>query len=314
MKFNTRTWSRLTAAAVAALILGSTGAMPVLAQDTPLPDEQQNLAFVPNYGVPSLDSAMVPLEQGTNQIMLNVLQSLVYLDENSIPQPLLATSWEWVTPTQLQFKLREGVTFSDGKPFTAADVVGSFDRYIEKKATLAAALSIIESYQADDDYTFTVNTTAPTGTIVGVLSLIKIGQGEFSKDDTWWAKPIGTGPFVIADYVPNSSVTLTRNETYWGEEAKLKTLTFNLITDTNAKITALANGQVQALGNVVYDQLENVKSMSDVSLIQADGLVYAFLWFNNEAEPLNDPKVRRTALRSAKQEVDSDARQTSIIP
>lgn len=236
---------------------------------------------------------MVPLEQGTNQIMLNVLQSLVYLDQNSVPQPLLATSWEWITPTQLQFKLREGVTFSDGKPFTAADVVGSFDRYIEKKATLSAALSIIKSYTADDDYTFTINTTAPTGTIVGVLSLVKIGQGEFAADDAWWAKPIGTGPFVIADYVPNSSVTLTRNEDYWGEKAKLKTLTFNLITDTNAKITALANGQVQALGNVVYDQLENVKSMDNVTLTQADGLVYAFLWFNNENEPLNDPKVRR---------------------
>jgi peptide/nickel transport system substrate-binding protein len=287
-------WGRRTvAAAIVALSLNGVGTSSVFAAGNPLPDEQQTLMFVPNYGVPSLDSAMVPLEQGTNQIMLNVLQSLVALDANSIPQPLLATSWEWISPTQLRFKLREGVTFSDGKPFTAADVAGSFDRYIEKKATLAAALSIIESYTADDDHTFTITTKAPTGTLVGVLSLVKIGQGEHAKDDAWWSKPIGTGPFVISGYVPNSEVTLTRNDNYWGEKAKLKTLKFGLITDTNAKITALANGQAQALGNVVFDQIETVKSMDNVTLTQADGLVYSFLWFNNEKAPLNNPKVRR---------------------
>lgn len=259
----------------------------------PLADDLQNITFVPNFGVPSLDSSMVPLEMGTNQIMSNVLQALVTLDGKSIPQPQLATSWAWTTPTSLQFKLREGVTFSDGQVFTSADVVASLDRYIAKKATLSAPFSIITSYTADDPTTVTINTSAPTGTLLGVLSLVKIGQGVHATDDGWWSRPTGTGPFVITDYVANDHVTLSRNDTYWGEKAKLKTLTFSLITDTNAKITALANGQAHVLGDVVYDQFPAVEGMDNVTLTQADGLTYYFLWFNNSKSPLSDPKVRR---------------------
>ncbi|MBZ6078205.1 ABC transporter substrate-binding protein [Microvirga puerhi] len=287
-------WEGL-AAAVAVAVIALTGLSGAEAASPAerLPDNQQNLTFVPNFGVPSLDSAMVPLEMGTNQIMSNVLQALVTLDKKSIPQPQLATSWKWTTPTSLQFKLREGVTFSDGQPFTSADVVGSFDRFIAKKATLSAALSIITSYTADDPTTFTINTSAPTGTLLGVLSLVKIGQGTHSTDDVWWGKPIGTGPFVITSYVANDHVKLTRNDTYWGEKAKLKTLTFSLITDTNAKITALANGQAHVLGDVIYDQFPTVKAMENVTLTPADALTYYFLWFNNAKSPLTDPKVRR---------------------
>lgn len=287
-------WGRLVAAAaVTAMTFTGTVAGGAFAAGERLADDQQNLTFVSNFGVPSLDSSMVPLEMGTNQIMSNVLQALVTLDKNSIPQPQLATSWKWTSPTSLQFKLREGVTFSDGKPFTSADVVGSFERYIAKKATLAAALSIITSLRADDPATVTIETSAPTGTLVGVLSLIKIGQGAQSTNDAWWSKPIGTGPFVIADYVPNDHVKLVRNDTYWGEKAKLRSLTFSLITDTNAKVTALANGQAHVLGDVIYDQFPTIQDMKNVTLTQADGLTYYFLWFNNAKAPFDNPKVRR---------------------
>lgn len=287
-------WGRLAAVvAVGGICLAGFSSAGAASPGNPLPDEQQNLTFVPNFGVPSLDSSMVPLEMGTNQITSNVIQALVTLDQNSVAQPQLATSWKWTTPTSLQFKLRDGVTFSDGQPFTSADVVGSFDRYIAKKATLAAALSIITSYTADGATTFTINTSAPTGTLVGVLSLIKIGQGAHATDDAWWSKPVGTGPFVISDYVPNDHVTLTRNDTYWGEKAKLKTLNFSLITDTNAKITALANGQAHVLGDVIYDQFPAVQGMDNVTLTLADGLTYYFLWFNNGETPFTNPKVRR---------------------
>ena len=282
------------AAVVAALALAgcSSGGTPS-STGAALPYAKQNLTFVPNYAVPSTDVTKNPLEIGTNQVMSNVMQALVKLSSKSVPEPQLATSWKWTDPTTLVFKLRKNVKFSDGTPFTATNVKNSFDRYIAEKQALAAALSVIVSYDADDSAgTFTIHTKAATGTLVGILALVYIGEGA-ATDDAAWSKPIGTGPFVLSENVPNDHVTLTRNDSYWGTKAKLKTLTFKLITDTNAKITALSNGQVQVLNDVTNDQIPTVKGMSDVRFTQNSGLNYYFLWFENQHSPLDNVKVRK---------------------
>lgn len=256
-------------------------------------DEDQNLTFVPGFAVPALDPTKAPLEMGANQVLSNVLQTLVKLDEKSQPQPQLASSWEWTDDTTLVLKMRENVLFSDGKAFGASDVKGSLDRYIAQNGTLAVPLSVIESIEVPDEATVVIKTKQADGTLLGVLSMLFIGQGDYATDDTWWSKPIGTGAFVIDQFVANDSVVLTRNENYWGEKAKLKTLTFKLITDTNGKVTALSNGQVQVVNNVAFDQVETVKNMDGITFEQFDGFTYAFLWFNNEREPLTDVRVRK---------------------
>jgi len=284
------------AVAVAALALtgcSSGGGGTGQASATPLPDAEQNLTFIPNYAVPNVDVTKAPLEIGTNQVMSNVMQALVKLDDNSIPQPQLATSWSWTDSTTLVFKLRTGVTFSDGQPFTADDFVGSLQRYIAEKQALAAVLAPIVSYEATDDETVTIKTSYPDGPLVGVLSLVYVGEGSHASDDAWWSKPVGTGPFVLTDYVANDHVTLTRNDTYWGDKAKLKTLTFKLTTDVNAKVTALSNGSAQVVNDVTNDQIPTVQGISNVTLTQADSLNYYFLWFENSHSPLDDVRVRK---------------------
>lgn len=257
-----------------------------------LPDDQQNLTYAINYGCTSLD----PTENFDNcrmQVDSNVLQTLVALDDDSQPTPLLASSWEWTDETTLVFELRDDVTFSDGTPFTAQDVVATFDRYIEMQSVLATQLAVIDSYTADSDTTLTIRTKAPTGTLLGVLSMIFIGKADSAADDAYWAQPIGTGPFVVSEFVANDRVTLTRNDDYWGEPAKLKTLTFKQITDTNGKITALSNGSVHAVQGVPSDQIATVEGMSGVKLEQIPSFMYTFLWLQNSREPFTDPKVRQ---------------------
>ncbi|MGP6169895.1 ABC transporter substrate-binding protein [Microbacterium sp. A204] len=294
---------RLTTAAAGAVVAllaltacaggGSGEATPDGVDRVALADEQQNLTFIPNFAVPSLDPTKAPLEMGTRQVMTNVMQALVTLDENSEPQSQIAESWEWTSPTTLSFTLRDDVTFSDGTPLTADDVKASVDRYIAQNAQLAAALSIISETTVESPTTFTITTSAPTGTLVGVLSLVYIGQAAHQNDDDWWSKPIGSGAFVIDEVVPNDHITLIRNENYSGEPAKLKTLTFKLVTDVNAKVTALSNGSAQVINDVTYDQIQTVMDMPNVVFTDVDSLTYAFLWFENEHEPLDDPRVRR---------------------
>ena len=112
-------------------------------------------------------------------------------------------------------------------------------------------------------------------------------------DTDYWSKPIGTGPFVISEYVANDHFSFTRNDTYWGEKAKLKTLTMKQVTDVNGKITALANCQAQVVGDVPFDQIAQVKAMNDVVVTQESSLNYYFLWFDNKNEYLKDQRVRQ---------------------
>lgn len=264
-----------------------------------LPDDQQNLTFVPAYGWASSDISKSPLEIGINMAISQVLQPLVKFDKEMKLQPNLAKSWKWTSPTVLEFTLRTDVKFSDGTPFTSADVKGSVERYISAKAALAAVLAPITKVEAPDPATVRITTSAPTGTLVGVFSMVYIGKGEFSHskmtpaDDEYWAKPIGTGPFVLSEYVPNDHFSFTRNDSYWGEKAKLKTLTMKQITDVNAKITALSNNQVQVLNNLTYDQFETVKALPNVTLEQFDSLSYYFVWFLNDRAPLDKVEVRK---------------------
>ncbi len=290
-------------ATIAALALGgcsSGGGATGGATAEPLPDDQQKLVYIPSYGWAGSDISQSPLEIGISMAISQTLEALITLDKESKPQPKLADSWAWTDPTTLVFKLHPGVKFSDGQPLTAADVKGSIERYIGWGAALKTVLAPITSVTATDDLTVTIKTSAPTGTLLGVLSLVRIGQGKFSHSDTtiaadtaYWSKPIGTGPFMISDYVANDHFTFTRNDSYWGTKAKLKTLTMKQVTDVNGKITALANGEAQVVGDVPYDQIAQVKGMSNVQFTQQDSLNYYFLWFDNKNQYLKDQRVRQ---------------------
>lgn len=288
-------------AATAALLLTgcSAGAGDAGGSSEPLPDAEQNLTFIPSYGWSGTDISQYPLEIGVQMAISQTMESLISLDKEGKPQPKLAESWEWVDDTTLTFSLRKDVTFSDGTPFTSADVKGTLERYIAHEGPLKTVLAPIVEITADDDHTVTITTSSPTGTLLGVLSLIYIGQAQYSHpdvtieaDNEYWAMPVGTGPFVIKDYVANDHFSFERNEDYWGEKAKLKTLTMKQVTDVNGKITALANGEAHVVGDVPYDQVAQVTAMPDVTFEQQNSLNYYFLWFDNKNEYLQDQRVR----------------------
>jgi peptide/nickel transport system substrate-binding protein len=282
-------------AAVAALTLSgcvSGGGTPN-ASGSALPDSSQNLTYIPSAFPLNLDIPSNPAEIGVNGVVSQVLQPLVKFDGKKATADL-ATSWTWTNPTTLTLTLRKGVTFSDGKPFTAADVKATFDVYIAAKSpAFAAQFAPIVSTAATDDHTFTITTSHPVGTLVNFLSFVYIGEAGKVTQADYWNKPVGTGPFTVTDYVPNDHVALARNESYWGTKAKLKTLTFKAVSDVSSKVTALSNNEAQIVGDLPYDQIESVKAMDGVKLQTADSYSYFFVWFENAKSPLNNVKVRK---------------------
>lgn len=147
-----------------------------------------------------------------------IYETLVTLDQDLNIVPLLAESWQFnADSTQLTMKLREGVFFHDGSTFDSADVKATFTRILDE-ATGAAARSnytSIQSIETPDPFTVVFNLNTPDVPILAAMASINaaivseeaVAANEFEK------KAIGTGPFVLEQWIPEEKTTLKRNDT-----------------------------------------------------------------------------------------------------
>lgn len=155
------------------------------------------------------------------QILENVLDTLVTLDEEQNVVPSLAESWE-VSDDGLEwtFHLRDGATFSNGRALTADDVVYTYDRMLDPDTGSGNAylLAGVVDVAAVDERTVTITLDEPNVALLGHLAVNKsvgIIARESVEDGTINTQPIGTGPFMITDFQPGTSVRLERNPHYW---------------------------------------------------------------------------------------------------
>lgn len=141
--------------------------------------------------------------------------------ESGALDPVLATSWETDTGKVWTFKLREGVSFHDGSDFTAEDVKFTLERTQDpglghlKKADF----EVMESVRVVDDHTLEVTLKEPRPTFVYQLTdyNMAILSSEYDYASLGESKPMGTGPYVLSQYIPKESVVMDKNPNYWAE-------------------------------------------------------------------------------------------------
>lgn len=257
----------------------------------PPADVPQTLRYAPGLFPVSLDIHSFPAEEGVQTTIQQVLETLVRY-ENGEASPLLAESWDNPDPLTWTFHLRE-VEFSDGTPFTANDVKASLDRLISLEVALSPLFAAVTETRVDDDRTFTIVTSEPLGTLLSSLSLVFIGKADGIADESYWLSPIGTGPFVVDEYVADDHVNLLKNENYWSEEALLDELTITNVPEVATKITALQTGEIDVITSIPPDQIGEVQGVEGIEYISADSYQYYFIWFNHKREPFSDPLVRQ---------------------
>jgi peptide/nickel transport system substrate-binding protein len=253
----------------------------------------QNLRFAPGNFPVSLDIQTYPAEEGVQVVSQQIFQTLVSV-RDGVATPLIAESWSNPDPLTWTFKIRDGVTFSDGSALTANDVKSSLDRLIGLGSSFAPLFVNFDATRADDDKTFTVTTKVPVGTMLNTLSLVFIGKGDGVGNEAYWQKPVGTGPFAVSDYVPDDHVTLVRNENYWGEnKAKLDTLEVVSMPEVSSKITGLVTGELHVMTTVPPDQVNSVNGVDGVEYMTGPSYQYLVTWFNEQREPFDDVRVRQ---------------------
>lgn len=246
----------------------------------------------------------------TTRVLRNVYDGLVEFKLGSIDlEPGLAESWEISADgTEYTFKLRKGIAFHDGEPFTAKSVDfamrRAFDKSFEfynKANTVGFFLVGLKESTVIDDYTIKLTIAKPNAAF---LEFLGYGAGRVVSpkavrehgNEYLIEHPVGTGPFRFVEWQKGQKVVLERNPDYWREGLpKADKLIFVPIPEPTARVTALLTGQVNMIVVVPPDSVPEIKSKADLVYEQGPGNHYWFIVLNTKEGPFVDKRVRQAA-------------------
>lgn len=201
--------------------------------------------------------------------------------------PELATEWEWVTDTQIKFKLREDVVFHNGEKMTSDDVIFSLNKGIEAGA---ARLAGIESIEADGDYGVIINLSSPNVDFLTSISYCNAGIGnrEAVEADEVEGWKIGTGPWAVSEFLANDRTEMVRNDNYFGTLPKGTQVSLTYIPEVSARLIALETGEVDVVIGLSGTDVEYVQSNPDLEMIfQKTGTLLFFAFDISEGKGAN---------------------------
>ena len=263
-------------------------------------------------------------------------------------EPLLATAWKASTDsTSFTFTLREGVKFSDGTDFNAEAVCANFDRWynwsgVNQSENITyyygklmrgyrtganSADALYKSCEAKSATEVTVNLTGPFVHFLDAMTLPAFSMQspaamkKYNADDTAGkdtdprfseyatAHPTGTGPFVFEKWERGQQITLTRNDNYWGEKAKVSTVIVRTISDAKARTQELQAGNIDGYDLVAPADQATLKS-AGFQILQRPAFNILYLGMNQKVKALSDLKVRQ-AISYA---IDKDALIKQVMP
>jgi peptide/nickel transport system substrate-binding protein len=249
----------------------------------PVAAQAQNLNVGAGGAFTSLDPHFFNL--GPNNVLGKyIFSSLTEFSPDLRPEPSLAVSWKAVAPTVWEFKLREGVTFHDGTPLTADDVVFSFERIPtvpNSPGTFAVMIKPVTKLEVIDAHTIRMHTAGPMPVLplmmVGPMILSrKIHTGATTADFNSGKMAIGTGPYRLQSFTQGDRATFTRNDTWFGPKPNWQTVNYRLIANAAARTAALQAGDVDVIDQVAPRDVAELRKNAklNVNVFPGQRLIY----------------------------------------
>lgn len=175
---------------------------------------------------------------------------------------ILAESWEKVSDTQYKLTIRDDVTFSNGNPLTAEDVLFSMEVCKDDpRFYLNVKVIDFENTKVTGDYTMDVYYTSYDITQEISFSQLMILDKESYDLEALSLNPIGTGPYVVTDYVVNSHVTCEARDDYYGEPAKISKINFKVINESAQIVNALETGDIDISATIPLKEADYIESL-----------------------------------------------------
>ncbi len=215
---------------------------------------------------------------------------LTVFDEKLNPLPDLATSIESSDATVWTIKLRKGVTFHDGSPFTSADVVYSLARHKDPKTSsvVRPLATPMQQIKATGPHEVQITLTAPNAELPTILAIyqfviVKAGTTDFSKGN-------GTGPFLCKQFTPGVRSVAVRNDKYYHPgRPYLDEVTFFGITDNTARVNALLSGDIDIASGIDALSTKQIKAAKGFEVFETTSGNYTDLIMHVDAPRIGNP-------------------------
>lgn len=235
-----------------------------------------------------------------NALARHIFDRLIQTDEKQRLGPGLALSWKPLNDTTWEFKLRRGVRWHDGSPFTAADVLFTIERApnVPNSPSSFALYIKGKTFKKIDDYTIHVLTERPYPLMPNDLATINIiskkhAQGASTEDFNSGKAAIGTGPFKFVEWVPEDRIVLVKNPDYWGEQARWDKVILKPIRSGPARVAALLAGDVDMIEDVPTPDIARLTRDPKFALSQ--GVSNRVIYLHMDRHRDNSPFVRDKA-------------------
>ncbi len=262
--------------------------------------------------IPTLDPAQVTLGIVAGELVANLFSGLVQFDEQLGLIPDLAETWE-VSPDGLQytFHLRQGLTFHNGDPLTAEDVIYTYERTINPDfaSSQANKLALITDITAPDPQTVAITQSAPYAPFLATAcsrgpgrALIPVPRRAIEElgDQQFGMTPVGSGPFKI---VPETAEVgrgfeMVAFDGWYGGRPLLDKVIVRLIAEESSRISALEAGDVDMLDIAPPIGIEQLKENTDIVLVESPGTNWYGLTMNQKRPPWDKPEARMAVAKA----------------
>jgi len=270
----------------------------------------------------------------TNNIMAHVYEPLVRYDRDNRIQPALATSWSQLSATTWRFNLRKNVTFHDGSPFTADDVIFSFDRSRQPQGTMGIYVAGVTEIRKIDSHTIDVVLNGPNPLLLNnftyffIMNKAWAAKNRSEKVQDYKAGEIihaarntnGTGPFTLKEWQPDQRLVLNANKSWWDKmPGNVSEVIYTPIKSDATRVAALLAGNVDAVTDVPTQDVARLRANANLSILDGPEVRTIFIGFDMGSDelkhgskgknPFKDVRVRRALNMS----VDRVAIQRTIM-
>jgi peptide/nickel transport system substrate-binding protein len=238
----------------------------------------------------------------SRMVYSNIFDNLVLRDAEGNPNEGLALSWTPISDTVWEIKLREGVTFHNGEPFTGEDVKFWFDRMLdpetEMQSFFRSRFELVSGVEVVDDHTVHINTKEPFPILPSRLTEVYIVPHEYFEevgDEGFSKNPIGTGAYQFVEWVRDDHITLEANDDYWGGAPSIKDVTFRVVPEPSTRVSELLAGSADIVQTVPVGSGEKIEDEEGMSLYAVPSGRIAFLQMDmrDPSLPFYDVRVRR---------------------
>ena len=231
----------------------------------------------------------------------NIYEGLTARDAQLKIIPGLATSWRQTSPTVWRFELRKGVSFHDGAPFSADDVLFTFARAAGEGSDMLSYVNDVKNVRKIDAHTVEIETKTPFPILPDTLALLFMMNKKWAEDNQA-TRPVdrrkgienaasfranGTGPFRLRERQPNVKTTFQRNASYWGKiEGNVVNVEYTPIANDATRVAALLSGQVDVIEPVPLQDVARINASGKSKVMQGPELRTIFLGMDQKRDEL----------------------------